>query len=212
MSMGGTVRGGITLAVIAAICTALVAGTWALTEARIAANEKARLERSLQPALEGLSYDSDLLGSRLVLAPPHGLPGSEEAVAYRVFAADAPVAAMFVVSARGYTGPIRLLVGVAASGTVTGVRVLEHRETPGLGDGIEIDKSDWVTQFAGRSLGDPAVTGWAIRRDGGEFDQLTGASVTPRAIVNAVRDTLLYFAANRESVFMTTQANPQDGP
>ncbi len=212
MNAGGTLRGGITLAVIAAICTTLVAATWTLTQARIAANEKARLERSLQPALDGVSYDSDLLGSRRVLAPPHGLPGSEDAVVYRVFSADAPAAALFVVSASGYTGPIRLLVGVDTSGTVTGVRVLEHRETPGLGDGIEVEKSDWVRQFTGRSLSDPDLTGWAIRRDGGEFDQLTGASVTPRAVVNAVRDTLLYFEADRERVFMTTQSKPQDGP
>ncbi len=145
------------------------------------------------------------------MPPPHELPGAGEAVVYRVFSAGAPVAALFVVSARGYSGPIRLLVGVDVSGTVTGVRVLGHRETPGLGDGIEIEKSDWITQFAGRSLGDPVVTGWAIRRDGGEFDQLTGASVTPRAIVNAVRDTLLYFAANEERVFVTPQDQPQDG-
>ncbi len=211
MSSGRILRGGITLALIAAVCTALVAGTWALTEARIAANEKAWLERSLQPALAEVVYDSDLLGSRRVLQPPHDLPGSEEAVVYRVFSAGAPAAALFVVSARGYAGPIRLLVGIDATGSVTGVRVLAHRETPGLGDGIEIERSDWITQFGGRSLSDPVVTGWAIRRDGGEFDQLTGASVTPRAIVNAVRDTLLYFAANQESVFLTQKHQPQDG-
>lgn len=211
MSTARTLRGGVTLALIAAICTALVAGTWALTEARIAANEKARLERSLKPALAGLQYDSDLLDSRLSLSPPHGLPGPEEAVVYRVFAAAEPVAALFVVSARGYAGPIRLLVGIDAAGTVTGVRVLGHRETPGLGDGIEIGKSDWITQFGGRSIGEPVASGWAIRRDGGQFDQLTGASVTARAIVNAVKDTLLYFAANRERVFMTQENQAQDG-
>ena len=86
-------------------------------------------------------------------------------------------------------------------GTVTGVHVLEHRETPGLGDRVESGKSDWVQQFDGRSLTDPAPAGWAIRRDGGQFDQLTGASVTPRAIVKAIRQTLLYFDAHRDEVF-----------
>ncbi len=115
---------------------------------------------------------------------------------------DAPVAALFVVSARdGYSGPIRLLVGIDVEGTVTAVQVLEHRETPGLGDRVEAGKSDWVKQFDGRSLINPTPDGWEIKRDGGEFDQLTGASVTPRAIVNAVRETLLYFAANEASVF-----------
>ena len=92
---------------------------------------------------------------------------------YRVFANEQPVAALFVVSARdGFTGPIKLLVGVAASGALTGVRVLEHKETPGLGDLIESSRSDWILQFSGRSLGDPDVSRWAIRRDGGDFDQL----------------------------------------
>ena len=102
----------------------------------------------------------------------------------------------------GYSGPIRLLVGIAVDGTVTGVRILQHRETPGLGDKIESARSDWVFQFDGRSIGDPVTTGWAIEVDGGEFDQLTGASVTPRAIIKAIRDTLIYFEANRDEIFL----------
>jgi electron transport complex protein RnfG len=94
-----------------------------------------------------------------------------------------------------------LLVGIDASGTITGIRVLEHRETPGLGDLIEADKSDWILQFNGKSIGAPAISGWAIKRDGGEFDQLTGASITPRSVINAIRETLLYFDENRDSVF-----------
>jgi len=195
-------RSGITLAVIAAICTALVAVTYQLTEARIAANEQAWLERSLQPALSGLFYDSGVTESKLIVPPPHELPGSEAAIIYRVYAADAPVAALFVVSARdGYAGPIRLLVGIDVNGVVSGVRVLEHRETPGLGDRVESTKSDWVRQFNGRSLVDPKPVAWSIKRDGGQFDQLTGASVTPRAIIKALRETLLYFDANKDTIF-----------
>lgn len=202
MSEVNVVRGGITLAVIAAICTALVALTFALTRDRIVANEKAWLERNLQPALAGLFFDSGITDSKLTLAAPHNLPGTDDAIIYRVYAEDAPVAALFVVSARdGYSGPIRLLVGIDAEDTITAVQVLEHRETPGLGDRVDAGKSDWLQQFAGRSLTNPTPDGWEIKRDGGEFDQLTGASVTPRAIVNAVRETLLYFAANRASVF-----------
>jgi len=195
-------RSGVTLAAIAAICTALVAFTYQLTDERIAANEQAWLEQSLQPALSGLFFDSGVSESMLTLPAPHELPGSEDAIIYRVYSGETPVAALFVVSARdGYAGAIRLLVGVDIDGSVTGVHVLAHRETPGLGDRIESEKSDWVMQFDGRSLTDPAIDDWKIRRDGGDFDQLTGASVTPRAVVKAIRETLQYFDANAESVF-----------
>jgi electron transport complex protein RnfG len=193
---------GLTLAVIAAICTALVAATHQATRERIAANEKALLEQSLQPALSGIFYDSGVSESRLVIEPPHELPGNEPAIIYRVFTEDTPVAALFAVTARdGFSGPIRILLGVEADGTVTGLRILQHRETPGLGDKIEPKRSDWVFQFEGRSLEDPSPAGWAIRVDGGEFDQLTGASVTPRAIIKAMRDTLLYFESHRDEIF-----------
>jgi len=203
MSSANTVfKSGVTLAAIAAICTSLVALTYHLTADRIAANDKALLEQSLHPALSDLFYDSGVSESRLVLAPPHDLPGNDEAIIYRVYANDEPVAALFVVTARdGFAGNIRILLGVDMSGVVTGIRILKHRETPGLGDKIDASRSDWVEQFPGRSMGDPAVTDWAIRRDGGQFDQLTGASVTPRAVLKAMRDTLLYFNANRDQIF-----------
>ncbi|MBT8099692.1 MAG: electron transport complex subunit RsxG [Gammaproteobacteria bacterium] len=198
-------KSGATLAVIAAICTALVAGTYQMTAARIAANEKALLERSLQPALAGVFYDSSVTESRLILEPPHGLPGTDPALIYRVYSKQQAVAALFVVTARGgYSGPIRILLGVDMDGVVTGLRILEHRETPGLGDRIESSRSDWVLQFDGRSIGDPVITGWSIKGDGGEFDQLTGASITPRAVINAVRDTLIYFSEHRDDIFATS--------
>lgn len=202
MSERGILSTGMTLAVIAGICTSLVTATYRLTEERIAANEKALLEQSLQPALAGLVYDSDVIESRLVLQPPHELPGNSPAIIYRVFAQEQPVAALFVVTARdGFSGPIRILLGVDAAGMVTGVRVLQHRETPGLGDKIEASRSDWVYQFDGRSMGDPQVSGWSLKTDGGEFDQLTGASITPRAVIAAIRETLIYYDTNRDYVF-----------
>lgn len=202
MSEPGVFRTGLTLTAIAAICTALVAATYHATDERIAANEKALLEQSLEPALSGLFFEGGVSESRVVLDPPHGLPGNKPAIIYRVFSAGAPVAALFAVTARdGFSGPIRILVGVEFDGTVTGVRILQHRETPGLGDKIDSSKSDWIFQFDGRSLGDPVSSRWAIRADGGEFDQLTGASVTPRAVVKAIRDTLIYFDANRDQIF-----------
>lgn len=202
MSKSPVIKSGLTLALIAAICTSLVALTYDVTDERIAANEQAWLEQSLAPVLGNLSFDSGITDSRVTIPAPHDLPGSGDAEVYRVYLGGAPVAALFVVSARdGYSGPIRLLVGVRIDGTLTGVHVLAHRETPGLGDGIESAKSDWARQFEGLSLQNPQSAGWKIRRDGGEFDQLTGASVTPRAIVKAVHETLMYFDKNGDIVF-----------
>lgn len=199
---GSLLKSGLTLAAIAAICTAAVATTYQLTRERIADNEQAFLEQSLEPALSGVAFDGGISDSMLVLPAPHGLPGNDDAIVYRLYSGGEPAAALFAVTARdGYSGPIRILVGVRYDGTVTGVRILEHRETPGLGDKIESSRSDWVFQFDGRSIGDPGIDGWEIRRDGGEFDQLSGASVTPRAVTRAIRETLLYFGANRDAVF-----------
>lgn len=200
-------KSGVTLAIVAAFCTSLVALTWQLTADRIEENKKEWLERSLQPALAGLFFDSPVTESMITVPPPHELPGSDAAIIYRVYAGETPVAALFVVSARdGYAGPIRLLIGIALDGEVTGIRVLEHRETPGLGDRIDTSKSDWVLQFNGHSLRNPEPAKWAIKGDGGQFDQLTGASVTPRAVIRAIKQTLTYFDTNRVAVFAAPAA------
>ena len=200
--------GGLILAGLAAVCTALVAMTHAVTAPRIAANEQAFLEQSLAPVLQGVEYDGALSESTIAIEPPHDLPGDDPVTIYRVFADGQPVAALFVVNARGgFAGPIRLLIGVDAAGTVTGVRVLSHRETPGLGDLIDSDKSDWILQFTGRSLSDPPAPQWSIRRDGGEFDQLTGASITPRAVIRGIRETLTYYQSRRDDVFAEADGN-----
>ncbi|HEX6928013.1 MAG TPA: RnfABCDGE type electron transport complex subunit G, partial [Gammaproteobacteria bacterium] len=121
---------------------------------------------------------------------------------YRAYKDGEPVAALFTsVAPDGYSGPIYLLVGIHADGRIAGVRVLGHKETPGLGDPIEIERSDWITGFDGRSLGDPPPQQWDVERYGGVFDQFTGATITPRAVVRAVRNTLLYFERHREEIF-----------
>jgi electron transport complex protein RnfG len=201
-------QSGMILATVAAICTTLVALTFSLTRDRIAANEQAFLEQSLTPVLAGKSFDNDLMASALIVPAPHELPGTENAVIYRALAANKPVAALFAVTAPdGFSGSIKFLIGIDVDGIVLGARAIEHKETPGLGDLIDASRSDWIFQFAGTSLYEPAQTAWAIRRDGGAFDQMTGASITSRAAVNAVNQTLLYFAANRDNIF-SAQADP----
>jgi len=194
---------GLILAVIAAVCTTLVALTFSATKARIAANEQAWLEKSLEPALSGVVYDNNLAESVLIVPLPHELPGNEPVIVYRALHANAPTAALFVVSAPdGFSGPINLLIGIDDKGIVTATRVLRHSETPGLGDFIDSTKSDWIEQFGRKSLTAPDLALWSLVRDGGEFDQVTGASITSRAVVKAIKETLLYFEANRETIFV----------
>jgi electron transport complex protein RnfG len=102
-----------------------------------------------------------------------------------------------VVAPEGYTEAIRLIVGIDSKGTIIGVRVTQHKETPGLGDQVETTKSDWIFTFNTRSLNSPEPNQWLVKKDGGDFDQLTGATITPRAIVKAIKNSLEFFQANR---------------
>lgn len=108
--------------------------------------------------------------------------------------------AMFKTSGYGYSSDIQVMMAVDLSGRILGVRVLKHAETPGLGDKIEAGKSHWIHGFDGRSLEDPAPARWAVKKDGGAFDQLTGATITPRAVVKAVKAGLLFFEAHRQQI------------
>jgi len=204
------VQNGLILAVIAAVCTALVAATFYATREQIAANQQAYLEQSLTPVLGGLAFDNGLPQSAVTVTAPHDLPGNDHAIVYRAFSGGQPVAALFVVTAPdGFSGPIRMLIGIDAAGRVLGARALEHKETAGLGDRIDANRSDWIFQFEGASLTNPPLADWAIRRDGGAFDEMSGASVTSRAAVNAISQTLQYFQQHREAVFA---APPDAGP
>jgi electron transport complex protein RnfG len=201
-------KGGVILASLAAICTVLVAVTHRYTEPLIRANEQAYLEQSLKPVLGGITYENELSKSVITLPAPHGLPGNQPATIYRIYADGIPAAALFIVSARdGFAGPIKILIGVKMDGSVTAVRILEHKETPGLGDKIESSKSDWLQQFNSSSLGSPDRELWKIKRDEGAFDQLTGASITPRAVIKAVKETLLYFESNSDAVFAAAESD-----
>jgi len=180
----------------------LVAVTWESTEERIAANERAFLLRSLADVLPPNGYDNTVQEDAITVRHPELLGTPAPVTVYRARLRNQPVAVVMTpVAPGGYNGPIRLLVGILADGTVSGVRVVAHRETPGLGDKIEVERDDWILGFAGRRLGDPPRESWAVRRDEGVFDQFTGATITARAVVSAVRDTLIYFEAHRHELF-----------
>ena len=167
------------------------------TATRIAAAEREAQVRALAEILPAGSYDNHLLDNRLELNAPelgHRSPQS----AYLALKGDQPSALILPVTAPdGYSGAIHLLVGIFADGRLAGIRVLGHKETPGLGDKIELAKSDWVRSFEGKSLSDPGEDGWAVKKDRGEFDQFAGATITPRAVVKAVHGALRYFDTHR---------------
>ena len=181
------------------------------TAERIARNEREALLEQLERLVPADQIDNDMLGDAIEVAAPEEL-GAATTRVYRGRRGSRPVAAVLSpVVTQGYSGPIQLIVAVRADGTLSGVRVLGHRETPGLGDKIEIERSDWVLGFNGKSLLDPPASGWEVKRDGGEFDQFTGATITPRAVVRGVRASLEYFTDHRAQLFGTEQAQGEKG-
>ncbi len=190
------------LLLFAVIGSGLVAFTFDSTADRIAENQRRALLKSLNELVPVDRYDNDIFSDILRVRDPE-LLGSEEPVpVYRARKGGWPVAAVLaVIAPDGYNGSIRLLVAINLDGTLAGVRVVQHRETPGLGDGIEADRSDWILGFAGKSLTNPDKKGWRVKRDGGVFDQFTGATITPRAVVKAVHKALLYFQLHRQKLF-----------
>lgn len=189
------------LAAFAVLGVGVVAVTYGMTTPLIAANERAAVLREVRAILPAGVLDNDPVEDRVEISDPRRL-GAQVTQAYRA-RRDGEVVAVILdpVVANGYSGPIRLLVSVLADGTLGGVRVLSHRETPGLGDRIEVTRSDWILGFSGRSLGNPPAEDWEVRRDGGAFDQFTGATITPRAVVRAVRGALELVAEQRAALF-----------
>ena len=185
---------------------ALVGVTFIQTEDDIKYNEKITLLRKLNNIIPAESYDNNLLLDTITIKPDTLLATTEETLAYRARKNSKNVAVVFTsIAPNGYNGPIDLLVGVKADGTLAGVRVVKHRETPGLGDAVSITHSDWILGFDNKSLSNPDAKGWKVKRDGGEFDQFTGATITPRAVVKAVHNALLYFEQNQQRLFSIQQ-------
>jgi electron transport complex protein RnfG len=193
---------------VAAASTALVTASWDFSAERIAANERAVLLANLSSVLDPTLVGRDLDPVLIDALDPERLGSDLPIDVFVTVDGTTPLAAIFAsVAPDGYNAPIHLLVGISvATGQVTGVRAVMHRETPGLGDQIDIAKSGWILQFNGRSAGDPEAAGWALVRDEGVFDSITGASVTPRAVVRAVHNTLLYFEAHREELLTRARA------
>lgn len=202
-------RVGLLLALFAISATALVALTEKNTREQIASNERESLLQAIKVLVPANKFDNQILLDTLKLPATEALGTTTTTTVYRARQQGKPAAAVFtVVAPDGYSGSIRMLVGIYYNGDLAGVRVISHKETPGLGDKIEAKRNDWILQFAGLSLDNPDKNQWQVKKDGGQFDQFTGATITPRAVVNAIRDALEYFQANRDKLF----ANVEDKP
>lgn len=195
----------------ALLCTALLiignVSTHVLIERRLAEDLRGSLERVIPASL----YTNNLLENPLRIADAQGRP----VLIYRGIRDHQVSAVAYRILANGYAGEIELILGVDSDGRILGVRVLSHAETPGLGDRIEASKSDWILGFNGRSLENTTSRQWHVKRDGGDFDQFTGATITPRGVVRAVHEGLDFFRQHRGELLAISRAGndpPAEGP
>lgn len=206
-------RNSMLLAVFAVCTTMLISGTYLLTKDRIAQEKRQAEERALLEIVPRDRHDNSMLDDVIAVGPSAaGLKLADEKRIYLAKQGSEVVTAIIPATAPdGYTSEIDLVVGVNSDGSIAGVRVLSHRETPGLGDKIDLKKSNWVLGFDGRSLTNPDPTGWAVKKDKGVFDQFTGATITPRAVVAATLRVLQYADANRQRLFGLSADEPAEG-
>ncbi|WP_435219528.1 electron transport complex subunit RsxG [Luminiphilus sp. nBUS_07] len=196
-------RSALFLGIFAALAAALIAWTWATTKTDIERSIREAEARQLLEIFPANTHNNSLIDDRFTLeANTPLLELRSERSGYTVRIDETVVGVILPATARdGYSGDIELLVGVTADGEIAGARVVSHKETPGLGDGIDTRKSPWILSFDGRSLRSPLQPEWSVKKDGGAFDQFTGATVTPRAVVAAIRRTLEYQALHRDRLF-----------
>lgn len=192
---------------VALLVSAVIGIADALTRADIARRQLEDLQATLRQVVPARYYDNDLVRDVVTVRD-----GERSVPVYRARRAGAVRAVSFQVSAPGYGNTaMRIILGVDRDGALLGVRVVSHSETPGLGDKIETRRSDWIRSFDGRSLNDPPPAGWGVKKDGGVFDQFTGATITPRSVVRAVKGGLEFFAAHRAELLDELAALPPSG-
>lgn len=190
------------MVVFTVIGTALLAYTYFTTKAPIEASEAEARMALLDQVLPPTMHDNDLLKDTVKIAAGGELGNRTETLAYLARTTGQPSALVLEATAPdGYSGDIKLLIAIRQDGSLAGVRVLAHKETPGLGDYIDIGHGDWIKHFDGQSLAKTPDEFWKVKKDGGHFDYMAGATITPRAVVKAVHKALQYFSANKDTLF-----------
>ncbi|MFV0447530.1 MAG: electron transport complex subunit RsxG [Vibrio sp.] len=195
---------GLILAAFACLSTGVVALTHQLTESQIKKQENIQLLSVLNQVIPAKLHDNELSQSCILLNDP-ALGTDNDMPAYVATLNGQPSAiAVEAIAPDGYNGAIKVIVGIKNDGTITGTRVLAHNETPGLGDKIDLRISDWILSFKGKSVTTDSEAQWKVRKDGGQFDQFTGATITPRAVVKAVKKAVAYVNNHRETLAKQT--------
>lgn len=201
--VNGSRKGGVHLAVAAFAVIMGVSGVAWLTQDAVKESERQWLEQSLAEIVPSENHDGQLVSKAFTVNHPE-LGSAEPQMAYPIVKGSQwNGVALTAVAPDGYTGDIELLLAIDANQTLLGVRVLSHKETPGLGDDIERKKSEWITAFDQASLISLTAEQWNVKKDGGVFDQFTGATITPRAVVNTVHRVLQWYAATGEQALKT---------
>ena len=191
------------LGAMALIASAILAFAHLSTHEEIALRKKEDLVASLGQVIPPSIYDNDLTQDTIDIIHPGIDVRKDNIHVYRATKNGEVTAIAFEVSDNGYASPIILVMGVDREGVLLGVRTVSHTETPGLGDDIEIEKSSWITSFNGLSLLNTEEKKWAVKKDGGQFDQFSGATITPRTVVNAVHQGMLFFSEKRDQLLET---------
>ncbi|GAA0787091.1 electron transport complex subunit RsxG [Marinobacterium sediminicola] len=199
----------IAIGLFAIVTSAVIAFTQLATKEKISHN-KAEFQARALFEIVPKSLDPDLVEHKLTMKAPE--LGQDEPIEVYQAIQDGKVVSVLmpVIAPEGYSGDIEMLVGINADSSLAGVRVLSHKETPGLGDKIELSKSDWILSFDDQEMAMSGDDSWAVKKDGGRFDQFTGATITPRAIVGATARAIEFFRAHREYLLtpVTAQAQP----
>ena len=200
----------IVLALFALVTSLILATTNELTYERIEQSEREAAQRALLEIIPLERHDNDMLMDVQPVPEQYWATLGLKKGGNIHIARDQgqPVAAIIpAVAPDGYSGAISMIIGINFNGSIAGVRVVEHRETPGLGDKVDLKKSDWILSFNGKSLVNPQSSGWNVKKEGGDYDQFTGATITPRAVVKQVLKTLQYFEDDRERLLQIAAAN-----
>lgn len=209
-TIGSTIgKNSLLLGVFALVTAGLLAATYQHTHPLIVEQERKAAQKALLEIVPASRHNNDVLHDIVPVPSNHWqLLGLKDGGNVHIARDDdRPVAVIIpAVAPDGYSGAIKLIVGINRDGSIAGVRVLSHNETPGLGDKIDLKKSDWILEFNGKSLHNPSIEQWRVKKDGGEFDQLTGATITPRAVVKQVRKTLEFFYATEDILFPQNQS------
>ncbi|ERP88158.1 hypothetical protein Q666_15640 [Marinobacter sp. ES-1] len=180
------------LGTVVLVTCAVLAFAYQLTREPIRKALENDLLKNFSQVLPPTLHDNNLLDSQRHIQAPWG-----KITWYQATMEDEVTAVVLPLTAAGYAGDIEMLMSIREDGRIAGVRVLIHKETPGLGDKIEISRSPWITGFNGKSLSKPGPAGWAVKKDGGVFDQFTGATITPRAVVGSIKGALEFFEAHK---------------